>query len=147
MKTFTYSTGTLPTGVASITAYRAPYNNTGSYSTISNGATITYGDRMYFAATASTGYNNPTVSKNSSSNYITVSAAVTGSSYVTAGSKKTYKLTITKGTGISKIYYKLGSGSWTAWSSGTVSVTHGTAVYCYATPSTGYSYQYNSTSN
>lgn len=87
LKTFTYSTGTLPTGVASITAYRAPYNNTGSYSAISNGATITYGDRMYFTATPSTGYNNPTVSKNSSSNYITVSGNVIGTDYVTAGSQ------------------------------------------------------------
>ena len=42
---------------------------------------------MYFVATAASGYNNPIVSKNSTSNYLTVSGNVTGSSYVTAGAK------------------------------------------------------------
>ena len=131
-KTFKYTTGTPPTGVASITAKKANYNST-SFATLANNSTITYGDKIYFSATAATGYNAPTVSKNSSSNYVTVTNNVTGASYVAAGGKIKYTITFTKPTNpvsISDIYYKIDSGNWTKWTSGTVNVDYGSAVYC-----------------
>lgn len=55
-------------------------------------------------------------------------------------------LTLKKGTGISTIYYKIGSGSWTS-ASGSVSVGYGLTVYMYATASSGYTYNTYTQSN
>ena len=64
-----YSQGTLPTGVASLTCYRKPWDGS-SYSTFSSG-TIYYGDQFYWTATASSGYDTPTITYGSSSNAYT----------------------------------------------------------------------------
>lgn len=55
-------------------------------------------------------------------------------------------LTLTVGTGISAIYYKIGDGSWTS-GSGSVTVGYGLTVYMYATASSGYEYTTYSQSN
>lgn len=98
-KPFTYTIGTLPTGVASLTCTR--YSNdepSASTGTIANGGTIYYGDTLYWSATAATGYNNPTVTYDGSTaaKRYTVTGNVTGvtASGVQAGSIKTYSLTL-----------------------------------------------------
>lgn len=88
VKSFTYLTGTLPTGVASITCTRSssPYKGA-STGTVANNETIYYGDKLYFTATASSGYNAPSVPNYyDSSHTLTVSSNVQGKDYVTAGS-------------------------------------------------------------
>ena len=76
---------------------------------------------------------------------VTTSGAALGTATATI---KTFTLTLSAGTGISKVYYRIGSsGSFTEKSSGTVSVNYGSAVYGYATPSTEYNYTNNSSSN
>lgn len=63
------SQGTLPTGVASITCYRKAWD--GSSFSAYTGSTIYYGDQFYWTATASTGYNDPTLTYGSSSSVYT----------------------------------------------------------------------------
>ena len=64
-KAFTYTQGTLPTGVASLTCTRSSTDEpTASTGTISNGGTIYYDDKLYWTATASTGYRITAVSGN-----------------------------------------------------------------------------------
>lgn len=55
-------------------------------------------------------------------------------------------LALTKGTGISTIYYKVGNGSW-ASASGNVTIGYGLTVYMYATASSGYTYSTYTQSN
>lgn len=79
---FTYTRGTLPTGVASITFQivtggETMYGNR----TVSSGGAIYYGEKPQVTATASSGYNAPTVSGVPAS----VTGNMTGTSYVTAG--------------------------------------------------------------
>lgn len=98
-KPFIYTTGTLPTGVASLTCTR--YSNdepSASTGTIANGGTIYYGDTLYWSATAATGYNNPTVTYDGSTaeKRYTVAGNINGvtASGVQAGSIKTYTITL-----------------------------------------------------
>lgn len=143
VKSFTYSTGTLPTGVASITCTRASSPLGGaSTGTVANGGTIYYNDTIYFTATAATGYNNPTSSKTSSSP-LTVTAAVTGANYVTAGSVKSYTYTTgTLPTGVASITCTRSSSPYKGASTGTVAnngtIYYGDKLYFTATASSGY---------
>lgn len=74
---FTYTQGTLPTGVESLTCTRSstdePSASTGE---ISNGSTIYYYDKLYWDATASAGYRITAV--RGSGSPVTVSGAITG---------------------------------------------------------------------
>lgn len=74
---FTYTQGTLPTGVASLTCRRSstdePSASTGE---ISNNGTIYYYDKLYWDATASAGYRITAV--RGSGSPVTVSGAITG---------------------------------------------------------------------
>ena len=76
-KPFTYTQGTLPTGVASLTCTRSSTDEpTASTGTIANGGTIYYDDKLYWAATASTGYRITAIKGSGSP--VTVSGAITG---------------------------------------------------------------------
>lgn len=78
-KPFTYTQGTLPTGVASLTCTRSSTDEpTASTGTIANGGTIYYDDKLYWAATASTGYRITAIKGSNSP--VTVSGAITGTS-------------------------------------------------------------------
>lgn len=141
-KSYTYTRGTLPTGVASITCYK--YNtSTQTWSTIATNTTIYGGDRLYFTATASTYYNNPTVQYYDASHYLTVTSNVTGANYVTAGSRKTTSISITKNTNIASISITYYNSSGTQVTESVTSSTTKTAqqgrLYSWtATASTGY---------
>lgn len=76
-KPFTYTQGTLPTGVASLTCTRSSTDEpTALTGTIANGDTIYYDDKLYWAATASTGYRITAIKGSGSP--VTVSGAITG---------------------------------------------------------------------
>lgn len=89
VRTYTVSYPSKPTGVASFTVYK-----NGTAVTAASPFSVTYGDKVYAIATATTGYNNPTilgVSTNSSN-----PTSVTGNISITlnAGSVKTYSLSV-----------------------------------------------------
>ena len=76
---FTYTQGTLPTGVESLTCTRSSTDEpTSSTGKIYNGDTIYYYDKLYWDATASAGYRITAV--RGSGSPVTVSGAITGSS-------------------------------------------------------------------
>ena len=78
-KPFTYTQGTLPTGVASLTCTRSSTDEpTASIGEISNNGTIYYDDKLYWEATASAGYRITAVKGSGSP--VTVSGAITGTS-------------------------------------------------------------------
>ena len=94
-KPFVLSIPALPTGVASCTVARsstqATLGSTGTLATAGTSAktaTIYYGDVLSISGTASTGFNNPTVSLSATS----VTGNVTAS--ITRGSAKSYTLTV-----------------------------------------------------
>jgi len=107
------SQGTLPTGVSGLTCKRKPWNGN-SYSTFTSG-TIYYGDKFYWEASATTGYYNPSLTYYDSSHAYSFtgpnSASLTSvaTSGLSAGGRRTWSLTITKGSNMSKVYYKVGS--------------------------------------
>ena len=76
-KPFTYTQGTLPTGVESLTCTRSSTDEpTALTGTIANGDTIYYDDKLYWEATASTGYRITAIKGSGSP--VTVSGAITG---------------------------------------------------------------------
>lgn len=76
-KPFTYTQGTLPTGVESLTCTRSSTDEpTALTGTIANGGIIYYYDKLYWEATASTGYRITAIKGSGSP--ITVSGAITG---------------------------------------------------------------------
>ena len=102
--------------------------------TLSNGATVTYGDVLTISFSASTGYNLGTHTVNgftfTSGKTHTVTGAV---SVVSTATKKTYTLSISAGTG-SSITVKKGS---TTLSNG-ATITHGDSLTITFAASTGY---------
>ena len=122
----------LPTGVGSITATRASstYGPVGTGTGTINGK-IYAGDKLYFSATAATGYGTPTVQYNSSSNALTVSGNITGSSYVTGAGVSTYAVTIAAGTGVSSVYLSTTSTATSGSASGT-KFNYNATVYGFA---------------
>ena len=150
-KAFTYTQGTLPTGVASFTCTRSSTDEpTASTGTISNGGTIYYDDKLYWTATASTGYRITAVKGSSSP--VTVSGAVTGTSASGLASAR-ISGTISQGTlptGVASIkcYRKAYNGSSFSEYTGST-IYYGDQFYWTATASTGYknpSLTYNSSS-
>lgn len=92
-QSYTYSTGSLPSGVSSLTCYRSssPYASAGA-GKISNGGTIYYGDTLYWTATLETGYR-----------YVTNNAYYDGShTYIVSGN--VIGITTT-GITVSNLYY------------------------------------------
>ena len=129
----TISQGALPTGVASIKCYRKAYN--GSSFAEYTGTTIYYGDQFYWTATAATGYNNPSLTYNSSSKVYTWNGSQGGSitsvsaSGLSAGSRKSF--TISFGTTANKtLYGSWSSSSQTAYYGDKITVS-GNSVICY----------------
>ncbi len=105
-----------------------------SGTTLTNGATLTYGDVLTITFAAQTGYDLATHTVNgltfTSGSTHTVTGAVTVAS---TASKKTYTLSISAGTG-SAITVKRGS---TALSNG-ATITHGEKLVVFCTPNTNY---------
>lgn len=130
VKSYTLSRTSSVTG-ASITCYRysSQYQgaSTGTSATLANGATIYYGDEIYISASASTGYNAPSVSSSTgtiSSNKLAVDGNETIT--VTAGSLKKFTVTFTNP---SNGYWYPSSGKITNVSYGaTVSVSGNTVT-------------------
>ena len=74
---FTYTQGTLPTGVESLVCRRSSTDEpTASIGEIANNGTIYYYDKLYWDATASAGYRITAV--RGSGSPVTVSGAITG---------------------------------------------------------------------
>ena len=146
LQEFVYSTGTLPTGVASLTCYRdSSQNSSASIGAISNGDPIWEGDTLHFAVTASTGYN-ASCNYTSTGSY-TVTSNVDGVS-VSGASASLQSFTITFALGGSN-YGSWGSATKTAYYGDTLSIS-GNTVTCSGTASwtntftngsaTGYTY-------
>ena len=150
-KPFTYTQGTLPTGVASLTCTRSSTDEpTASTGTIANGGTIYYDDKLYWAATASTGYRITAVKGSNSP--VTVSGAITGTtasgltSARISGTISQGKLPI--GVASIKCYRKAYNGSSFAEYTGTT-IYYGDQFYWTATATIEYtnpSLTYNSSS-
>ena len=138
VKSYKLTISSLPTGVASVTVSRTSSpNGGGATGALSNGATIYYGDVLSASATATTGYNNPTLNWTSK----TVTGNVT--STATAGSVKSFKLTISsKPTGVnthtvSRTSSPLGGGATGALSNG-ATIYYGDVLSASATATTPY---------
>lgn len=120
-KPFTYTRGTLPTGVASLTCTRYLTDEpTASTGTVASGATVYYGDQLYWSATASAGY---TVSVSATiDNRLTVTDNVNGvtASGVTA-TRITWTATVSLGTGVKNYIYSTNGGS--TWSAATTATS------------------------
>lgn len=120
-KPFSYTQGTLPTGVASLICTRSStHEPTASTGTINDGDEIYYGDQLYWSVTAAQGYT-ATVT-HGSSNKIVVSSNINGvtSSGVTA-TRITWTATVSLGTGVKNYVYSTNGG--TSWSSATTAST------------------------
>lgn len=82
VKAYTLTISSLPTGVASLTVERTSSPLKGaSTGTLTNGATIYYGDTLTASATASSNYNSPSLSWTSTTVTGNVTASVTAGSY------------------------------------------------------------------
>ena len=124
------------TGVSTI-YYRI--NGATSYSSTTSSKTLSvnYGTTYYYYGTASTGY------KMSSCTSTSPCSGTMGTSAVTktlSASVNSYNLTLSKGTGVGIIYYRInGATSYSSTtSSKTLSVNYGTTYYYYGVASTGY---------
>ena len=143
---FTYTRGSLPTGVASISAEINYSVELYSQRVLATSDTIYFGEYIDITASPSTGYNLPTINTGSFPNPI--SGNVTGVNYVTAGSVKSYTFTVPvingvgvqtlnrtssplKGATTGVIFNAVGSGS-------SVTVYHGDVITVTAAPATGY---------
>lgn len=134
--TTTYNlTLTKGTGISNI-YYKV--NGASSYISTTSSTTISVnsGTTYYYYGVPSTGYTLSSCTASSPCSG-TMNGAVSKTLTATANS---YNLTLTKGTGISTIYYKVnGASSYTSTtSSKTISVKYGTTYYYYGVASTGY---------
>ena len=141
-KPYTLTLSSKPTGVDTITCYRyssqQPGVSTGTSAVLANGDTIYYGDVIYIAATASSGYYDPTVSSSTgtiSNHLLEVDGNETIT--VTAGALATAACYVSAGTGVSSVFLSDSSSATTGSPSGTA-FNIGSTVYAYATLSTGY---------
>lgn len=145
LRPYSYTRGTLPTGVASISAeinYSVELYGERSLATTD---TIYSDEYISITATPSTGYNNPTIGTLPNP----ISANVTGANYVTAGSVKSYSFAVPEITGVGKQTLNRTSsplaGATTgvifdAVASGSTSITvyYGDVITVTAEPTTGY---------
>ena len=125
-------------------------NGSNTYASTTNSSitvSVNEGSTYYYYGIASTGYAMNSCSSSSSPCSGTMGAsAVTKSLTATANS---YNLTLNKGTGVSRIYYKInGASSYSSsTTSKTVAVKYGTTYYYYGVASTGYSMSSCTSSN
>ena len=150
-KPFTYTQGTLPTGVKSLVCRRSSTDEpTASTGEISNNGTIYYYDKLYWDATASAGYRITAV--RGSGSPVTVLGAITGTTASGVTSER-ISGTISQGTlptGVASItcYRKAYNGSsFAEYTESTI--YYGDQFYWTATAATGYnnpSLTYNNSS-
>lgn len=96
-KPYTYTAGSI-TGLASLTCKRQSTNEpTASTGTVATGGTIYHGDKLYWTATASTGYRVASITYGSTSSLYTVGGNITG--------------TTTSGVSIARISGSLSQGT------------------------------------
>lgn len=115
-------------------------NEASSYTSVTNSSItldVQTGTRYYYYGTASTGYTMSSCTVSSPCSEVMGTSAVTKALTATANN---YSLIITKGTGVSTIYYKInGASSYSSSTSNkTLSVQYGTTYYYYGTASSGY---------
>lgn len=124
------------TGVSTI-YYKV--NGASSYSSTTSTKTldVIVGTTYYYYGIASTGYSLSTCTESNPCSGTMTASAVSKS---LVGTVNKYDLTLTKGTGISTIYYKInGATSYSSTTSTkTLSVQYNSQYYYYAVPSTGY---------
>ena len=142
---FTYTRGSLPTGVASISAeinYSVELYGKRVPATCD---TIYFGEYIDITASPSTGYSSPTIATGSFPNPI--AGNVLGTDYVTAGSVLSYTFTIPTITGVgtqtlnrtSSPYKGASTGNIYSGAGGSsVTVYYGDVIAITATPASGY---------
>lgn len=136
-----------PTGVASFKIYtQEPGLSSSVYinnPTEPGSFSVPYGTKVYAVATATTGYNNPTITgiSTSSSSPTTITGNI--ATYVTAGTVKAYTLTISSITGVaSQTITRTSSplkGAATGVLSNNATIYYGDKLTMTATEATGYS--------
>ena len=117
-------------------------NGSNTYASTTNSSitvSVNEGSTYYYYGIASTGY-----AMNSCSSSSSPCSGTMGASAVTktlSASVNSYTLNLNKGTGVSRIYYKInGASSYTSSiSNKSLSVNYNTTYYYYGTASTGYS--------
>lgn len=139
--TYTVSYPTKPTGVENFYVYK---NGTVIVSnpTSSGSFTASYGDTVYATATATTGYNNPTISGVGTSSSAATTITSAKSITLTAGLIKTFEVTYpAMPTGVSSfsLYVNGTRRVYNPTSAGSVTVNYGAQVYAAATATSGYS--------
>ena len=91
---FTYTTGTLPSGVSSLTMTRsATQEPTASTGVISSGGTVYFNDSTYFSATAATGYDISYTHSSSSDPYSVTGTTNGVSACSLSATQKSYNVT------------------------------------------------------
>ena len=112
--------------------------------TLYNGQQIYYGDIIFFEATASTGYNAPTIYTGDDDEYLTVTSNVNMSEVISAGTLKSFTFTIPtiagvsnqtitrtasplKGAALEEVYNGAGGSSFTAYYNDEYSITTSTS--------------------
>lgn len=98
---------------------------------------VNYGSTYYYYAVASTGY---TISSCTSTSPCSGTMGTSAISKTLSATINSYSLTLTKGTGVATIYYKInGASSYiSSTTSKTLNVRYGTTYYYYGVPSSGY---------
>ena len=125
------------TGVSKI-YYKVDSDSSYTSSTRNVSLSVNSGSTYYYYGVASSGY---TMSSCTSSSPCDGTMGTSNVTKTLSASVNSYTLNLNKGTGVSKIYYKInGASSYTSSTvNKTLSVNYGTTYYYYGTPSTGYS--------
>lgn len=125
------------TGI-SIMYYKINGSNTASTTNISITVSVNEGSTYYYYGIASAGYAMNSCSLSNPCSGTMGASAVTKTLTASANS---YNLTLSKGTGVSTIYYRVNGATnySSSTASKTVAVKYGTTYYYYGTASTGYS--------
>ncbi len=100
---------------------------------------VNYDSTYYYYGVALTGY---TYTKCTESSPCSAKMGAEAASQTLTGTISKYKLTLTKGTGIGTIYYKInGASTYTSTTAtATLNVNYGSTYYYYGVASTGYTY-------
>ena len=126
------------TGIASI-YYKI--NGASTYTKVTADVTlnVNYNSDYYFYGEAATGYS---YTKCTEASPCSAKMKAEATTQTLAATPNKYALTLTKGAGISTIYYKVnGASTYTSTNAtATLSVTYGTTYYFYGVASTGYTY-------
>ena len=126
------------TGIASI-YYKI--NGASTYTKVTADVTlnVNYNSDYYFYGEAATGYS---YTKCTEASPCSAKMKAEAATQTLAATPNKYALTLTKGAGISTIYYKVnGASTYTSTNAtATLSVTYGTTYYFYGVAATGYTY-------